>query len=73
MFGGFTQTKIEVHINLISENAVNLLLCYIIAIPTKNKKKKKKRGNPSNNCIGSSGEVIAQMSGSNSQKDLGIK
>lgn len=42
MFGGFTQTKIEVHINLISENAVNLLLCYIIAIPTKNKKKKKR-------------------------------
>lgn len=57
MFQGFTQTKIEVHINLISENAVNLLLSYIIAIPKK--KKKKKRGNPSNNCIGSSGEVIA--------------
>lgn len=56
MFRGFTQTKIEAHINLISENAVNLLLCYIIAIPKKNKKK---RGNPSNNCIGSSGEVIA--------------
>lgn len=57
MFRGFTQTKIEVNLNLISENAVNLLLCYIIAIPKK--KLKKKRGNPSNNCIGSSGEVIA--------------